>query len=622
MTGAKVLYGALFVVLVPALLVLWAAAAQPNISLPVNGSRVLGQAIAASGLVLMCAAMGDLWRLGGGLPMNAFPPPKLVVGGTFRWIPHPIYTGFVALCFGVAMAAGSAAGLWLVSPSVALGCAALVLGYERLDLRQRFRDTLHLLPPDEETPPTNAERLGFLIVVVAPWIALYEFTVRMSITGTAFGFAFEDHWPIYAWTTLIYESCYLAVALAPWGARTRRDLRQLMISAWVAMVVVYPIYWIVPSTVVQRHMGLTSWVARLLEFERTADPPTAALPSFHVLWAIFVGRLFRPRWLGAVYAGAVAVSCVTTGMHYVADVIAALAIAPVLLQPQAVWWRMLRLTERIANSWKEWRIGPVRVINYALYAFLAAFVQVALVAAALGPGREWKVLVTAAAGLVGAAVWAQWIEGSSLLRRPFGFYGGLIAVGLACLCFPERWTLLAAHCLAAPWMQAIGRFRCLVNGCCHGAPAPEGAGIRVTDPRSRVTRLAKLAGVAIYPTQLYSILSNSLLGLMLLRLGISGCALSLICGVYAIGNGAARFVEEAYRGEPQTLLAGGLHLYQWLAMGCMVTGAVLSALPAPGAPALVLTGRRILLALAFGVVSGAAMGVDFPEVNRPLARLT
>jgi protein-S-isoprenylcysteine O-methyltransferase Ste14 len=618
----KILYGALFVVVLPGLLILWAAAARANVSLPAFGNPLLGCAIAACGLGLMSAAMRQLWRFGGGLPMNAFPPAKLVSRGTFHWVPHPIYTGFVAMCLGVSMAARSAAGLWLVTPSILLACTGLVLGYERLDLKRRFADTLHLLPANETRPPSNWDRIRFFLVVMVPWIALYEFTVNMGVPGAAFRLRFEDRLPIYAWTFFIYESSYVTAALAPWCARTRRDLRQLMVSAWVAMAVVFLVYWIVPSSAPRRALAADTWVARLLDLERNTYPPAAAFPSFHVLWAIFVGRLYRPRWLGIAYPAAVAVSCITTGMHYIPDVIASFAIAPLLLQPQRVWKWLLRLTEGIANSWREWRFGPVRIINHGFYAAIAALVQVAIVTAALGPGREWKVLVTAMAGLLGAGAWAQWIEGSSLLRRPFGFYGGLIGAGLACLFFEERWTLLAANCLGAPWMQAIGRLRCLVNGCCHGAPAPPGAGIRVTHARSRVTRLAGLGGVGIHPTQLYSILCNIFLGLVLSRLWFSGCPLSLICGVYLIGNGIARFVEEAYRGEPQTATIWGLRIYQWIAVGSVVVGALVTTLRSSGAPTPAPSVQGMLWALAFAAVSGAAMGADFPETNRPLARLT
>jgi len=622
MTLGKMLYGALFVAVLPGLLILWAAAARPNVSLPVYGGPLLGYPMAACGLGLMLAAMWQLWRVGLGLPMNAFPPAKLVSRGAFQWVPHPIYTGFVGMCLGVSMIAGSAAGLWLVTPSILLASTALVVGYERLDLKRRFGETLHLLPADEATPPSAWERIRFYPAVAIPWLALYVFTVNMGLAGTAFSLRFEDRLPIYAWTAVIYESTYITVGLAPWCARTRRDLRQLMISAWVAMVVVFPFYWIVPSSAPRRALSENTWIARVLGSERAAYPPAAAFPSFHVLWAIFVGRLYRPRWLGAAYGPAIAVSCITTGMHYIPDAIASFIIAPLFLQPQRAWRRLLRLTEWITNSWREWRFGSARIINHGFYAGAAAFIQVAIVTAALGPGREWKVLVTAFAGLLGAGAWAQWVEGSSLLRRPFGFYGGLIGAGLACLFFDERWSLLAAHCLGAPWMQAIGRLRCLVNGCCHGAPSPPEAGIRVTHPRSRVTRLTDLAGVAIHPTQLYSILSNAFLGLVLSRLWSSGGTLSLICGVYAIGNGLSRFVEEAYRGEPQTPIVGGLRSYQWIAVGSVILGALLTTLRWPAAPTLAPSGRGVLWAFAFACIAGAAMGVDFPESNRPLARLT
>src|SRR2546429_1610145 len=70
--------------------------------------------------------------------MNAYPPPRYVAQGIFRLLPHPIYTGFTMLCVGVSIAVVSASGLWLVSPIVALSCAARVLGYERHDLRERL----------------------------------------------------------------------------------------------------------------------------------------------------------------------------------------------------------------------------------------------------------------------------------------------------------------------------------------------------------------------------------------------------------------------------------------------------------------------------------------------------
>jgi protein-S-isoprenylcysteine O-methyltransferase Ste14 len=618
----KVAYGLLFVAVVPCLLAVWAVSAEENVGLQVYGTPLAGWALASIGLLLMAVGMRELWRVGGGLPMNAFPPPRMVAGGIFGLLPHPIYTGFTTACLGISMAARSAAGLWLVTPSAILGCAAIVLGYERHDLQTRFGRTLRILPADEESPPTTIERAKFLVLVLGAWVALYEFTAYLPAQGIAFAFPFESGMKAYAWTAPLYQSVYLTVVMAPWWAQTRGDLRKMMISGWVATVLVFPIYWVLPSAAPRPAIEGEGWAATLLSLERSAYPPVAAFPSFHVLWAIFIARLIRPRWLGAAYAAGVAVSCVTTGMHYIADVIAAAAIAPLLLEPSRIWGPMRAVTERLANSWSEWRLGPIRVINHGLYAGTAGFVQVAVVLAAVGPADEWKVMTTAMAGLIGAAAWAQWVEGSSRLRRPFGFYGGLIGVALACLCFEERWLLLSAHCLGAPWMQAIGRLRCFVNGCCHGGPAPEGVGIRVTHAQSRVTRLTDFGGVPIHATQLYSILGNVALGLVLVRLWVGGAPLSMIGGVYAIGNGVSRFVEEAYRGEPQTPVFFGLRLYQWISVAMAITGATLTCLGAPDAPRLALTAQGAAWAVAFGCISGAAMGVDWPESNRMLARLT
>lgn len=622
MIWQKVLYAAVFAIVLPLLLVAWASSARNNVAIPIYGNPTIGALFVAFGLSLMLAGMHDLWRFGRGLPMNAFPPPVLVSRGSFRYVPHPIYAGFIAICLGVSMIFKSSAGLWLVTPAVALACAGLVLGYEHVDLTRRFGRSLPLLPVDDESRPTLLERVRFLLLVVVPWVAVYEFTVKLPLPGVPWGFPFEERLPIIPWTVLIYESTYLAVALAPWFARTRRELRQLMISAYVATAIVFPLYWFFPSSAPRRDLVPGGWTSHILQFERATYPPVAALPSFHVLWAILVGRVMRPRWLGYCYAAAVAISCVTTGMHYVLDVILAIVVAPVILEPKRLWDLLRCGTERLANSWREWRFGRVRLINHGFYAGAAGFAQVGIVLAAAGPGRKWEVLIIGIAGLVASGGWAQWVEGSSRLRRPFGFYGGLIGVGIACLFFPERWVLLGANCLGAPWTQAIGRLRCLVNGCCHGAPATPALGIRVSHPRSRVTRLAELSGVPIHATQLYSILSNIILGLLLSRLWISHCPLSIVCGVYCIGNGVSRFIEEVYRGEPQTPVLLGLRLYQWIAAGLVLIGAVITTLNSPAPPALTFSFYDIILALSFGLVAAMAMGADFPESNRPLARLT
>ncbi len=195
-------------------------------------------------------------------------------------------------------------------------------------------------------PPTLRDRLLFIPSVLLPWVALYFFTAALHLQGRPFQFAFEDRLPIYSWTSIIYQSIYVVVAAAPFFVRTRRDLRQLRVSAWVAMAVVFPFYWIMPSSAPRRPLEASGWIAHLLRFERDACPPSAAFPSFHVLWAILLARVIRPAWLGLIYAAAIAVSCITTGMHYIPDVLASFAIAPLLFAPRRCWSALRSLFAR------------------------------------------------------------------------------------------------------------------------------------------------------------------------------------------------------------------------------------------------------------------------------------
>jgi hypothetical protein len=182
---------------------------------------------------------------------------------------------------------------------------------------------------------------------------LYEATVLLQDHDTAFKLFIDDRIPLYPWTIVLYWSSYITVPSAPWFARTRHDLRRLTVAAWVATVLVFPVYWIMPSAAPRTELADTSWAAHLLLWERDAYPPMAAFPSFHVLWAVIVAPLYRPRWVGPGYVAIVAVSSLTTRQHYLADVLAALAMAPLLLQPG-------RVAAVVAAAWRSCRAVVVR----------------------------------------------------------------------------------------------------------------------------------------------------------------------------------------------------------------------------------------------------------------------
>ncbi len=328
------------------------------------------------------------------------------------------------------------------------------------------------------------------------------------------------------------------------------------------------------------------------------------------------------------WAVLVSISCVTTGMHALVDVVAGLLVAAAVMRRDQVWSFLRNSSETIANSWREWRIGSGRVINHGAYAGAGVFIGIWIIDTLLGPGKSAIPIAIFLGGCVGAALWAQVIEGSPALLRPLGFYGGMIgtwtcgAVG-AWLTRTPIWPVLAALVVAAPWIQGVGRLLCLVQGCCHGRPAADHIGIRYTHPRSRVWRVLPLRGVPVHATPLYSLLWNVLVALVVTRIYLLHAPGAMVGGVYLILSGAGRFVEEAYRGEPQTPVFGGLRLYQWVAVVTLSLGALITTVKSSApSPSPTLHVSSMFVACACGIGAWVLTGVDFPESNRRFARLT
>ena len=112
--------------------------------------------------------------------------------------------------------------------------------------------------------------------------------------------------------------------------------------------------------------------------------------------------------------------------------------------------------------------------------------------------------------------------------------------------------------------------------------------------------------------------------MVVFRMARVGAPGAFIIGIYFILSSIARFVEETYRGEPQTPVFGGLKIYQWISILLLIVGSVLTMVPsAPvsfeGAG---MSYTTWIFALIFGLVSGSAMGVDLPSSNKRFTRLT
>jgi prolipoprotein diacylglyceryltransferase/protein-S-isoprenylcysteine O-methyltransferase Ste14 len=602
----KVFYSLTFVALVPALLIAWAASAQPLIGLPALRSLPLGTTIAAAGLLIMLSGMRDLWVHGGGLPMNAAPPPHYVRRGAYRLFPHPIYTGFSLLCVGVSVAAGSASGLWLVSPSVILGCAALVIGYEHHDLRNRFGPIESaLLPPPMDSPRSLVDVVRCWMFVVLPWAILCAAEALPAQNRL---------WRVDAVAVIAFAASTTLV-------RTQRELRNAAICGLTAMPVALTLSLLLPG------MAGTTGAGQIEPHGFWIFIPSPGAICVFLAAQMFSKRWPSLRWVFAALAIMTVADVIAAKLNGVLPGLAGSLTFVVASQINSLWGALRTSAERLANSWREWRRGPVRMIGHGFYAGLGGALAIGLSGVLAGPRHLPAILVAALSAVIGAALWAQYVEGSAQLLRPYGFYGGLLGGTLGAMAAPlfhsSPWMVLAAFSVTGPWAQALGRLRCLVQGCCHGSPASDTVGIRYVHPRSRVCRLTEWTGVPLHPTPLYSFLWNAWVGLLLVRIWTQQASLSLIIGLYFILSGIGRFAEEGWRGEPQTQVVAGLRLYQWAAVASILLGGIFTAIAdrAP-TPSPEFRWSVLLAATVFGLFVSCAMGLDFPESNRRFSRLT
>lgn len=416
-TLVKSLYGSFFALVVPALLVLWANGLGDAVSgFPAAGTPAMGVMLVALGVCSIVAGWVALIQYGRGLPMNAFPPEVLVQQGIYSLTPHPIYTGFTVLMAGYFMLVGSGAGFWLVTPCVAMGSVALVLGYERQDMQKRFGRTkwptlLHL-PEANDTMPSASDRASPYVLVFLPWLAVYSSAIVLGPAPDSVEsyFPFEYSLPVIEWTEAVYASCYFFVLAAPLIARRKCDLRRFMLMGLRATVAGGLCFLLLPLMATPRPFEASGVWGRLL-LERSVDGPAAAFPAFHVIWALLAAWLYgrslpaKPLWY--TYASAIALSCLTTGMHSLTDIAGALCVLALALNGERLWRWALHTTERMANSWRDWRIGRVRIIVHGVYAGAGAFVGVVLVSHLTGAAQVGYVLFVSLAALLGAGLWGK-----------------------------------------------------------------------------------------------------------------------------------------------------------------------------------------------------------------------
>ena len=634
----KVLYLILYVVVLPLLLILWSVKTTSIISLPAIENQMLGIFLIIGGLLIMTAGIIGLLVFGKGLPMSPFPPPNFVSQGIYKFVPHPVYAGACMLTIGISIYAKSASGLWLISPVLIMSCVAFVMGYEKEKLRKRFPEisfrTLISIPESSEELPTIWDKISIYILVFFPWFILYRIVLFWGIPDQFIvsSMQFEEHIPLVDFTVIFLMITYPLVILAPLFAKSKKDLRNFMVSSLMAAAIGFFIIIIFPF-VTPSMLPITSNIwGKLLAFETTGDFSIAALPSFHVIWTFLAVSVYNNRFpslkfLWQFIAIVISISCITTGLYSSIDVLSGLVVYAFVARRAIVWQFIQRFSERIAGSWKEWNYGHVRIIYHGLFGGLATFTGISLAGSLIGKDHLPAIFLIAVTAMISAALWAQFIEGSKKLLRPLGFYGGVVGIFLGCLLAhlifgSDFFLLCGSFAVAAPWIQGIGRLRCLVQGCCLGRITSAHIGIRYFHHRSRVVELSNLKGEYLHATPVYSILANIVYGMLLIKFWFLNLSPPFIIGLSFILNGFSRFVEESYRGEPQTPIVMQLRLYQWIAMIGIILGVALTTIPySIIRPGIQFSIETLVIAIVAGLLSTFLTGVDFPLSNKRFSRL-
>jgi len=575
---AKSSYAVLFVVAIPLLLLGWAIALQGIIRWSVPNWPLPGLIMALIGLALTLKAMRDLVVHGHGLPMNAFPPEKWVTQGAYAWFSHPIYLGAVMVAAGASLWFQSSSGLYLITPMLALMTLALVYGYERLAVRRRFGDMVSQNRPLFALPLARADK--------ATWPKKIAMVVRLLLPFLIGGYLID------------YAGC---------GAVCSGPFMQLFDpQQWQRW---WEIAWIAPLIYVLARILFARDRQQMLHFVIAGTLATMLGLYWRLVLPAFGVDMIHSRLVLAVVNSLTVVFA---------------------LKYRAVWSGLQRLCEWVANSRHDWLLfdGKVRIINHSVYAFGCGVIGIALGGHVLG--NAGVALMAVACAMLGAAVYAQLSWGGGALLRPLGFWGGVmgVAVGMALaqLLFQISPLQVAlASVLSIPFGQALGRFRCLTQGCCHGIATDERFGIRVWQPQSRVVLRSGLKGQWILITQLYSILANLLLGPFLLAMWLSKTLpMSMIVGAYLVLTGIERFAEDGYRGETQTRTIKGLKEPQWFSLLALLLGALFTILPSSPAlpPAIQFDLLSLAAVLAGGFLTAFVMSIDFPESTLRFSRLS
>lgn len=216
-------------------------------------------------------------------------------------------------------------------------------------------------------------------------------------------------------------------------------------------------------------------------------------------------------------------------------------------------------------------VDPARIMDLGIYLIIAALVGAKLMLVAVdfnyfrqNPG-----------------------EILSLVRAGGVFYGGLIAAVTVGLWLVRQYKLpvWSTADLMAPGIalgHVVGRFGCLLAGCCYGRPTDVPWALTFTDPAA-AANVGTPLGIPLHPTQMYDAGAELIiLGLLLFTERKGRRFAGRTFWAYLLLYGISRFVIEFYRGDINRGTIGG----------ALSTSQFVSALLVPASLAMLVYLRR------------------------------
>ena len=261
----------------------------------------------------------------------------------------------------------SDSGLWLVTPVIIISIVALVLGYESLDLKRRFEDetfeTIFDLPADRKEEAQSLRKVASLL-----WIALCLFggnyiVINLSeVTEPLLGQPLSIRAPLSE--THLFLLQLTLVIMTPFILKREDHLRRWLVGSILGFGVLVFIAVLLPEVGAQYlHIGAEDvWVV----------PVFLILLSFNFVFK-------TSKTLGGLFCIVAIVQIVlelTYSRSAALHILSGLFIFLLASNYFSIWIFLKNTSEKIANSWKEWVFGKVRIINHGFYVGLGSFLGI------------------------------------------------------------------------------------------------------------------------------------------------------------------------------------------------------------------------------------------------------